>query len=238
MRTLAITLGLLGVTAIGVFAAAQAHHRRENCAPPEGSNPDGPSCQSSASSGGHGGSGKLVGYLGDTLKSSGLLTHRLPGTGACRSAALATQAPRMAAGAANEARNLGAASRFRGARQGNRLHYASTDGVSIGTNPRAMSSRYGKSRTSSNGPRKNCMRYVCDSSRALSQMTICCVGSAYRLSPSTRSRRVGRDATLRSMAASISPTAAKATPNCSNITRTRRRAFTNSPLRNGFGWSK
>ena len=41
MRTLAITLGLLGVTAIGVFAAAQAHHRRENCAPPEGSNPDG-----------------------------------------------------------------------------------------------------------------------------------------------------------------------------------------------------
>jgi len=56
MRTLAITLGLLGVTAIGVFAAAQAHHRRENCAPPEGSNPEGPSCQSSGSSGGHGGS--------------------------------------------------------------------------------------------------------------------------------------------------------------------------------------
>jgi hypothetical protein len=64
MRTLVITLGLLGVTAIGVFAAAQAHHRHENCAPPEGSNPNGPACQSSGSSGGHGGSGSWSGNSG------------------------------------------------------------------------------------------------------------------------------------------------------------------------------
>jgi hypothetical protein len=65
MRTLAITLGLVGAAAIGVFAAAQAHNRRENCAPPEGSNPNGPACQSSGSSGGHGASGgwsKSSGY--------------------------------------------------------------------------------------------------------------------------------------------------------------------------------
>jgi hypothetical protein len=62
MRTLAITLGLLGAAAIGVFAAAQAHNRRENCAPPEGSNPDGPPCQSSGSSSGHGGSSGWSGW--------------------------------------------------------------------------------------------------------------------------------------------------------------------------------
>jgi hypothetical protein len=66
MRTLAITLGLLGAAAIGAFAVAQAHHRRENCAPPEGSNPDGPPCQSSGSSGGHGGSGSWSGSSGSS----------------------------------------------------------------------------------------------------------------------------------------------------------------------------
>ena len=64
MRTLAITLGLVGATAIGVFAAAQAHNRRENCAPPEGSNPNGPACQGSGSFSGHGGSGGWSGSSG------------------------------------------------------------------------------------------------------------------------------------------------------------------------------
>ncbi len=64
MRTLAITLGLLGATAIGVFAAAQAHNRRENCAPPDGSHPNDTQCQSSGSSGGHGGSGSWSGSSG------------------------------------------------------------------------------------------------------------------------------------------------------------------------------
>ena len=66
MRTLAITLGLLGATAIGVFAAAQSQHRRENCAPREGSNPEDPPCQSSGGSGGHGGSGSWSGSSGSS----------------------------------------------------------------------------------------------------------------------------------------------------------------------------
>jgi hypothetical protein len=70
MRTLAITLGLLGATAIGAFAVMQAHHRRENCAPPEGSNPEGPPCQSSGSSGGHGGSGSWSGSSGHSDSSA------------------------------------------------------------------------------------------------------------------------------------------------------------------------
>ncbi|MGA8171408.1 MAG: hypothetical protein WB816_11360 [Methylocystis sp.] len=67
MRTLAITLGLVGATAIGVFAVAQAHNRRVNCAPPEGSNPNGQPCPSSSGSSGHGGSGfwsRSSGYSG------------------------------------------------------------------------------------------------------------------------------------------------------------------------------
>jgi hypothetical protein len=70
MRTLAITLGLIGVTAISVFAAAQAHNRRQNCAPPRGVNPNAPPCESSWSSSGHGGSGGWSGSSGYSGSSS------------------------------------------------------------------------------------------------------------------------------------------------------------------------
>ena len=165
--------------------------------------------------------------------------HRLLGTGASPSGALATRAARMAAGAANEARNLRAASRFRSARQGNRLPLR-IDGR------RPLLGRIRALRLLAKGNRGQARRADAGIARALSatrrarrrQRRFVASARHTALSPSTRSRRVGRDATLRSMAASISPMAAKATPNCSNITRTRRRAFTNPPSCNGFGWSK
>ena len=238
MRTLAITLGLLGATAIGVFAAAQAQHRRENCAPPRGLQPRRTTLPKLGKFRRTWRKWKLVGILW-ILGTFWLIVIGFR----ARERLLRRLWPRgrrdMAAGAANEARNLRAASRFRSARQGNRLPLRVDGRRSLLGRIRALrllaQGNRGQARS---GRRRNCTRSVCGSSRASSPTTICCVGSAYRPSPSTRSRRVGRGATLRSMAASISPMAATATPNCSNTTPTRRRAFTNSPSCNGFGWSK
>jgi len=55
LRTLAVTIGAIGATTIGLVATVEAFDRARRCPQPENANPDAPPCQSAAS-GGHGGS--------------------------------------------------------------------------------------------------------------------------------------------------------------------------------------
>lgn len=59
-RTLVIAIGVVGATAIGVFAALEQIRLRRDCAGPDGSSPGQTPCPTSGSSGsssGHGGGG-------------------------------------------------------------------------------------------------------------------------------------------------------------------------------------
>jgi len=76
MRTLAITLGLVGAAAIGVFAAAQARNHRADCPPPNGANPNSPLRQSSDGPSGQGGG--WSGNAGSSSSGRGSNTNSSP----------------------------------------------------------------------------------------------------------------------------------------------------------------
>ncbi len=72
LRTVVITLGALGATAIGVFALAEAANRARDCPRTDGAEPGSAACESSSSSsGGHGGGGGSPGHGSGFSSASG-----------------------------------------------------------------------------------------------------------------------------------------------------------------------